>query len=99
MTSSTSNSNPKKGEIRDTLHDFSIEYVKALAEVFGWKVRTSKGSEKGPDLVIEDVTDGVVKAVMFVESEVGHDQGGGGSTSLGESRGYNPTWKSIRRRG
>jgi hypothetical protein len=77
VTSSTSNSNPKKGEIRDTLHDFSIEYVKALAEVFGWKVRTSKGSEKGPDLVIEDVTDGVVKAVMFVESEVGHDQGGG----------------------
>jgi len=78
VTSSTSNSNPKKGEIRDTLHDFSIEYVKALAEVFGWKVRVAEGSERGPDLVIEDVTDGVVKSVMFVESEVGHDQGGGG---------------------
>jgi hypothetical protein len=74
----SSKGNFKKSENRDTLHSFSIEYVKALAEVFGWKVRTSKGSERGPDLVIEDVTDGMVKAVMFVESEVGHDQGGGG---------------------
>jgi hypothetical protein len=71
-------SNPRKGETRDTLHDFSIEYVRTLAEVFGWKVRVAEGSERGPDLVIEDVTDGVVKSVMFVESEVGHDQGGGG---------------------
>jgi hypothetical protein len=74
----SSKGNFKKGENRDTLHSFSIEYVRTLAEVFGWKVRTSKGSERGPDLVIEDVTDGMVKAVMFVESEVGHDQGGGG---------------------
>jgi hypothetical protein len=72
----SSEGNSKKGKNRDTLHSFSIEYVKALAEVFGWKVRTSKGFERGPDLVIEDVTNGVVKAVMFVESEVGHDQGG-----------------------
>jgi hypothetical protein len=73
-----SHPNPRKGETRDTLHDFSIEYVRTLAEVFGWKVRVAEGSERGPDLVIEDVTDGVVKSVMFVESEVGHDQGGGG---------------------
>jgi hypothetical protein len=67
-------SNSKESERRDTLHDFSIEYIKALAEVFGWRVRAAKGSKKGPDLVIESVTQ---KAVMFVESEVGHDQGGG----------------------
>jgi hypothetical protein len=37
----SSEGNSKKGENRDALHSFSIEYVKALAEVFGWKVRTS----------------------------------------------------------
>jgi len=95
----SSEDNFKKGENRDTLHSFSIEYVMTLAEVFGWKVRTSKGSERGPDLVIEDVTDGMVKAVMFVESEVGHDQGGGGSTLISWSRGYNLTWRNIGRGG
>jgi hypothetical protein len=70
-------SNSKESERRDTLHDFSIEYIKALAEVFGWRVRAAKGSKKGPDLVIESVTENGVKAVMFVESEVGHDQRGG----------------------
>jgi len=74
MASSMSHPNPRKGETRDTLHDFSIEYVRTLAEVFGWKVRVAEGSERGPDLVIEDVTDDVVKSVMFVESEVGHDR-------------------------
>jgi hypothetical protein len=59
---------------RETLHDFSIEYVKVLAEVFGWRVREAKGSRRGPDLIIEDVADGEVVAVMFVESEVGHDK-------------------------
>jgi len=62
--------------LRGALHDFSILYVKALAEVFVWKVREALGPQRGPDLVIEDVVDGRVEAVMFVESEVGHDQGG-----------------------
>jgi hypothetical protein len=61
---------------RETLHDFSIDYIKALAEVFGWKVREAKGSQKGPDLIIENVVNDRVQSVMFVESEVGHDQGG-----------------------
>jgi len=91
-------SNSKESERRDTLHDFSIEYVKALAEVFGWRVRAAKGSKKGPDLVIESVTENGVKAVMFVESEVGHDQGGGNITSLSLPRVCNLTWKNTKRR-
>jgi len=67
-------------EARDTLHDFSIEYVKILAEVFGWRVRTALGRSPGPDIVIEHIlrTDNEEKvdAVMFIESEVGHDQRG-----------------------
>jgi len=66
---------------RETLHDFSLlEYVKVLAEVFGWRVATAPGPARGPDVVIEHTTgrDGrnTVDAVMFVESEVGHDIGG-----------------------
>jgi hypothetical protein len=38
----------------------------------------------------KDVTDGVVKAVMFVKPEVGHDQGGG-NTLISWSRGRNLT--------
>jgi hypothetical protein len=64
---------------RDTLHDFSIEYVKVLAEVFGWRVRVAPGSQKGPDVIVEHVTrqngGESVDAVMFIESEVGHDIG------------------------
>lgn len=64
---------------RETLHDFSIEYVKVLAEVFGWRVVIAPGQKPGPDVVIEHVidSDGVEKvdAVMFIESEVGHDIG------------------------
>lgn len=63
-------------ELRDTLHDFSIDYVRALAEVFGWEVVTAKGSEPGPDIVVIHKIGDVVDAVMFIESEVGHDQGG-----------------------
>jgi hypothetical protein len=62
-------------ESRETLHDFSIDYVKALAEVFGWRVREAKGPQKGPDLIIENVINDKIESVMFVESEVGHDQG------------------------
>jgi glutaredoxin-related protein len=51
-----------------------------LAEVFGWHVTAHKGREPGPDLVIEHIVSDEngerVDAVMFVESEVGHDQGG-----------------------
>jgi hypothetical protein len=65
-----------ESEFRETLHDFSIDYVRSLADVFGWRVREAKGSQKGPDLIIENVIDGKVESVMFVESEVGHDQGG-----------------------
>lgn len=61
---------------RDTLHDFSIDYVKALAEVFGWEVVTAKGTEPGPDIVVIHKINEVVDALMFIESEVGHDQGG-----------------------
>ncbi len=47
-----------------------------LAEVFGWEVEATHGSRKGPDIVIKHVgLDGKVISVMFVESEVGHDQG------------------------
>jgi len=67
-------------EVRDTLHNVLIDYVKALAEVFGWHVTARKGKEPGPDLVIEHIVSDEkgerVDAVMFVESEVGHDQGG-----------------------
>ncbi|MEM3906614.1 MAG: hypothetical protein QXZ17_07070 [Nitrososphaerota archaeon] len=65
-------------EERETLHDFSIEYVKLLAKVFGWKVKTSLGHEKGPDVIIEHILGKKeeIDAVMFVECEVGHDQGG-----------------------
>jgi hypothetical protein len=65
-----------ESEFRETLHDFSIDYVRSLAEVFGWRVREAKGPQKGPDLIIENVINGKVVSVMFVESEVGHDQGG-----------------------
>lgn len=61
---------------RETLHDFSIDYVSSLAEVFGWRVREAKGLQKGPDLIIENVIGDKIRSVMFVESEVGHDQGG-----------------------
>jgi len=69
-------------EPRETLHDYSIDYVKAIAEVFGWKVRAFKGPQKGPDLIVEEHgkdTEGRerVGAVMFVESEVGHDESEG----------------------
>jgi len=60
----------------ETLHDFSIDYVRSLAEVFGWRVREAKGLQKGPDLIIENVINDKIVSVMFVESEVGHDQGG-----------------------
>jgi len=61
---------------RETLHDFSILYVKALAEVFGWRVCEAPGPQHGPDLVIEDVVDDHIETVMFIESEVGHNQKG-----------------------
>ncbi len=63
----------REAVIRDTLHDFSIEYVKALAEVFGWRVVTAPANAPGPDVVIENAVG--EKAVMFIESEVGHDTG------------------------
>jgi len=44
--------------------------------VFGWKVCEALGPQHGPDLVIEDIVDGRVVAVMFVESEVEHNQRG-----------------------
>jgi hypothetical protein len=59
---------------RETLHDFSIDYVKVLAEVFGWSVREAKGPRRVPDLIVEDAVNGKVEAAMFMESEVGHDQ-------------------------
>jgi hypothetical protein len=66
-------------QLRDTLHDFSIEYVRILAEVFGWRVSIAPGSHKGPDVIIEHVIgqngEEIVDAVMFVESEIGHDIG------------------------
>jgi hypothetical protein len=34
-------------EPREPLHDYSIDYVKAIAEVFGWRVRAFKGPQKG----------------------------------------------------
>lgn len=57
---------------RETLHDFSLlEYVKVLAEVFGWRVATAPGPARGPDVVIEHVTSqdegGAVDAVMLVQ--------------------------------
>ncbi|ABL78393.1 hypothetical protein [Thermofilum pendens] len=61
---------------RETLHDFTVEYVKILAEVFGWSVKASPGQARGPDVVIEHSSGGKVDAVMFVEIEVGHDTGG-----------------------
>jgi hypothetical protein len=66
----------RSSESRDTLHNFSIDYVKTLAEVFGWRVKEAKGQQKGPDLIIENVINDKIESVMFVESEVGHDQGG-----------------------
>jgi hypothetical protein len=75
----------QKEEPRETLHNYSIDYIKAIAQVFGWRVRASKdsGSQKGPDLIIEEYGKDAkgkekIIVVMFVESEVGHDQGGGG---------------------
>ena len=62
--------------IRDTLHDFSIEYVKAIAEVFGWEVETAMGSRHGPDvIIIHRGINGDVDTVMFIETEIGHDLG------------------------
>ncbi len=64
-------------EQRDTLHDWSIDYVRVLAEVFGWEVETAPGSRRGPDIVTKHVNPrGDTTSVMFVESEIGHDQGG-----------------------
>ena len=60
-------------EIRETLHDSSIEEIKTLAEVFGWKVKVAS-SQKGPDLVIENIADDKIVSVMFIESEVGHNE-------------------------
>jgi len=60
---------------RDTLHDFSLDYVRLLAEVFGWRIVEAKGAKRGPDVIIEHIAGDAVDAVMFVESEVGHDQG------------------------
>jgi len=65
-----------KSSSRETLHDFSIDYIRVLAEVFGWRVREAKGFKQGPDLVVEDVIEGRTISVMFVESEVGHNQRG-----------------------
>jgi phosphoglycolate phosphatase-like HAD superfamily hydrolase len=69
--------NSQKEEPYETLHNYSIDYIKAIAQVFGWRVRASKGSQKGPDLIIEECGRGAegkekIEAVMFVESEVGH---------------------------
>jgi len=64
-------------EQQDTLHNWSIDYVRVLAEVFGWKIETAPGSRRGPDIVIKHVNPrGDITSVMFVESEIGHDQGG-----------------------
>jgi hypothetical protein len=47
---------------RETLHDFSIDYVKVLAEVFGWSVKEARGPRRGPDLIVEDAVNGKVEA-------------------------------------
>jgi len=57
-------------EVRDTLHNVVIDYVKVLAEVFGWHATARKGRKPGPDLVIEHIVSDEkgerVDAVMFV---------------------------------
>ena len=68
-----------RGRGRDTLHDFSLEYVKAVAEVFGWRVATSPGASPGPDVTVVQEPQGSEgrATVIFIESEVGHDVGRG----------------------
>ena len=88
-------SSPRKEEPYETLHNYSIDYIKAIAQVFGWRVRASKGSQKGPDLIIEECgrdAEGKEKiiVVMFVESEVGHDE------SEGVERYYDKLSKRLR---
>ena len=66
---------------RERLHDYSIETVRIMAELFGWKIKVSPRQMRGPDVVMEQtVIDEQgrekITAVMFIESEVGHDQGG-----------------------
>jgi hypothetical protein len=90
------------GGERDTLHDYSVDYVKVLAEVFGWRVTVSRGRIRGPDAVIEHVvhTDEgeIVDAVMIVESEVGHDQGGASRYFEGLARRIGPLIREYRSR-
>ena len=90
-------------QIRDTLHDFLIEYVKVIAEVFGWRVITAPAHKRGPDVIIEHVIkrDGVevVDAVMFVESEVGHDTGSAPGYFEKLARRLRPLVDEYRRRG
>jgi hypothetical protein len=97
-------------EPRETLHDFSIDYVKSLAEVFGWRIIPHHGREPGPDLIVEHaityydewvekkVVEGV-DAVMFVESEVGHDQGGAKEYFEGVYKSIRPYVNDYRNKG
>ena len=61
---------------RDTLHDFSIEIVRTMAEVFGLRVDITPAGKAGPDLIIKHPHGGDYDVVMYVESEIGHDAGG-----------------------
>ena len=48
--------------------------MRVLAEVFGWEADIAPG-QRGPDIIIKHVNPrGDVISVMFVESEVGHNQ-------------------------
>ena len=57
---------------RETLHDLSLDTIKAVAEVFGCQVEVRKGKRHGPDVTIRDPSGSVV---IYVESEVGHETG------------------------
>jgi len=57
----------------ETLHDYSLIYVAAIAKALGFEIeKISPGREKGVDVVL---TYGDIEVI--IESEVGHDTGGG----------------------
>ena len=60
---------------RETLHDFTLEVIRAIAETFGCHVEVNLGQRPGPDIIIRYPRD-TPKLSIYIESEVGHDTGG-----------------------
>jgi len=55
----------------ETLHNFSLRDVEAIAKTFGFQTEINPGNRPGPGIVLR-----YESILICVESEIGHDTGG-----------------------